>query len=62
MARFSNLESSDTYLIIDGETVHSKGDGIQGSYIMSSDEWDEGDEAWPHGEQDFRGRPLDVAE
>jgi len=61
MARFNNLEIETSYLITDGETGHSKGDGVQGAYAMSSDEWAEGDEAWPSGEQEFRGKPIDVA-
>lgn len=60
MATFNNLDPADHYLIIDGATGHSKGDGIQGADVMSQ-EWDEGDEAWPAGEEDFRGRPIEVA-
>ncbi|MCK9394269.1 MAG: hypothetical protein M0Q44_01595 [Methylobacter sp.] len=62
MARFNKLETEISYMIIDGETGHPKGDGVQGAYAMTSDEWEEGDEAWPAGEQDFRGKPLDIAE
>jgi len=61
MARFNKLEIETSYLITEGETGYSKGEGIQGAYAMSSDEWEEGDEAWPAGEQEFRGKAIDVA-
>lgn len=61
MATFSRLEPTKNYTIIDGETGYSRTDSIQGADAMATD-WDEGDEAWPSGEQDFAGKPIDVAE
>jgi len=61
MARFNNLEIETSYLITDGETGYFKCNCVQGAYAMSYDEWDEGDEAWPAAEQEFRGKPIDVA-
>lgn len=60
MARFNNLENETSYLIVDGETGYSKGDGVQGAWAMAH-EWEEGDEAWPAGEQKFLGKAIDVA-
>ena len=60
MATFNTLTETDSYLIIDGETGHSKGDGIQGSDVMTQ-KWESGDEAWPAGETEVRGRPVEVA-
>jgi hypothetical protein len=60
MASFNALDPGGTYLIIDGATGHSKGDGLQGAAVMAQ-EWDEGDEAWPAGEEDFRGQPIETA-
>lgn len=61
MAHFNSLDPADHYLIIDGKTGHSKGDGIQGAAVMAQ-EWESGDEAWPAGEEAFRGRPIEIAE
>jgi hypothetical protein len=59
-ARFNRLDPEASYLIIDGETGHSKGDGVQGAEAMAQT-WNENDEAWPEGETEFRGSPVDVA-
>ena len=60
MAGFRALELTASYDIIDGETGHSRTQGISGAAAMARD-WSAGDEAWPAGEQDFRGQPVEVA-
>ena len=60
MATFNNLDPTAGYLITCCLTGHSKGDGISGADAMAQ-EWEEGDEAWPAGETEFRGRPVETA-
>lgn len=62
MAKFHNLIIKDHYDIIDSETGRWKTQGIQGGEAMMFDDWDEGDEAWPAGEEEFKGQPEDIAE
>lgn len=61
MSKFTALEIDRNYDIINGETGHWRTQGIQGSDAMSQS-WDEGDEAWPAGETEFSGEPVEVAE
>ena len=60
MAKFSRLEVEENYDIIDGETGHWRTQGIQGADAMMM-AWNVGDEAWPAGETEFSGRPVEVA-
>jgi hypothetical protein len=59
-ARFNRLDPEVSYLIIDGETGYVKTDGIQGADAMSQT-WEDADEAWPAGEEEFKGQPIDTA-
>ena len=61
MATFQTLDPSEHYLIIDGVTGHSRGDGLSGAAVMS-EIWNAGDEAWPAGEQEFSDAPVEIAE
>ena len=60
MARFSRLAVDDHYDIIDADSGRWITQGIQGADAMATT-WDEGDEAWPSGEKDFKGSPVDIA-
>ena len=60
MAKFVDLDPHLNYDIIDGETGHWRTMGIQGCHAMTS-HWEEGDEAWPTGETEFRGQPVETA-
>jgi len=59
-AKFRNLAIETSYDIIDGVTGHWRTQGIQGAAAMAAT-WKKGDEAWPAGEQDFAGKPVEVA-
>ena len=59
-ASFSNLVIDAQYDIIDAETGHNITCGIQGSEAMR-ESWSVGAEAWPVGEEDFDGVPVEVA-
>jgi|HubBroStandDraft_4_1064222.scaffolds.fasta_scaffold1880854_1 hypothetical protein len=60
MAKFTNLTIDEHYDIIDGETGHWRTQGIQGADAMATT-WKDGDEAWPVGETEFRGKPVEIA-
>lgn len=60
MAKFNQLDPMEHYMIIDGETGHSRGDGIQGSDVMAQN-WKPNDEAWLAGEEEFKGKPIEIA-
>lgn len=60
MAKFRKLEIEAHYDIIDSETGHWRTQGIQGAAAMATT-WDKGDEAWPAGERDFSGKPIETA-
>ncbi len=60
MAKLTNLIGDETYDIIDAQTGNWVTQGIQGADAMA-EEWGDGDEAWPAGEEVFSGKPIDVA-
>lgn len=57
---FTELTPGANYDIIDGESCHWITQGIQGADALSQD-WPEDAEAWPAGESDFSGSPVEVA-
>ena len=61
MATFNTLSLTESYDIIDGDNGYSLTQGIQGADAMSTS-WPDGAEAWPAGEQEFRGKPVEIAE
>ena len=58
--KFSNLETEISYDIIDSETGNHITQGIQGSDAIGLD-WPDAAEAWPTGETEFSGAPVEVA-
>lgn len=60
MAQFSKLIIDEHYDIIDGDTGHWRTQGIQGANAMAI-AWEDGDEAWPAGETEFDGKPVEIA-
>jgi hypothetical protein len=72
MAKFRKLVMDEHYDIVDGRTGHWRTQGIchlkisligtdvQGCAAMAS-RWSKGDEAWPTGEENFHGQPVDIA-
>jgi hypothetical protein len=60
MAKFTHLELTKHYDIIDAETGHWLTQGIQGADAMAAD-WPNDSEAWDTGETEFDGKPLDIA-
>lgn len=58
MSKFTNLEITVTYDIIDAESGHPITEGIQGADAMSQD-WADNAEAWPAGETKFAGQPVE---
>lgn len=58
MAKFHQLDIEALYDIVAGDT--GCWDGVQGGEAMAT-EWKEGDEAWPAGEKEFRGKPVEIA-
>ena len=60
MAKFHKLPPDAHYDIIDGGSGHWRTQGIEGGAAMEA-VWHLGDEAWPAGETEFKGKPVDVA-
>jgi hypothetical protein len=61
MAKFYNLNPTNKYDIINGETGNWRSVNLEGARAMSLD-WDSGDQAWPQKETKFIGKPVDIAE
>lgn len=61
MATFNNLDLTAAYDIIDGEDGSPITSGIMGADAMAAS-WPDAAEAWPAGESEFRGQPIEVTE
>ena len=57
---FRSLDPTGIFDIVDGETGNWITQGIQGATAMSMS-WTPGDEAWPCGEEEFSGSPIETA-
>ena len=61
MARFTELEPDGNYDIVSGTSGHYVTQGIQGADALMED-WPDGAEAWPAGEETFNGSADEIAE
>ena len=61
MAKFTQLELTANYDVVDPKENHFITQGIQGADAMEVS-WPKGAEAWPAGEEEFKGRPSDVSQ
>lgn len=61
MATFNELNPTTNYQIINGENGYSLTDSIQGADAMTTD-WPDDAEAWPQGETEYKGKPVEVAQ
>jgi len=60
MARFTELDITNSYDIVDADTGDWITQGVQGSEAMQRN-WPDDAQAWPQGEREFEGSPVDVA-